>query len=809
MKLQNRFVGITLIIILFATLGVLRLNDLCLYNESVYNVLWGTAFIQGKGFLDETQPLPAPTAVEAPLYPLILAPMLGIFPYSLTVTKILSLLFGCCALLLMYFLLQQRVQEWVAISITALFAVSPMTLLFATEALPEFLFVCVVLFVFYRATNFFENITSQKTRLLLLILVSLSPLLHIGGYALVCSAFLILFYENRKYDAVTVLLTTIVFVGVLYVRNLSLPQASVPIGLSFFEHRFTSGDTPLVVELWKRALHNGSAYLLHGAGLLLVAPPMHLLLDPSMLTQTLASFFHKNSHYLLLIFAPILIIGLIEDWKSTIGKLRILFAITYSSIVLFAPSYDIRYIFPLFPFLLFFMAVGFYQLHNTLQKKQIVLSLVIVLLLLVLVPNALATAELVRSNILYTSNPDTLQIRKTSYESFTYYSTPWKRVGEWFTTNVPEGAIVVTPSKELALFASHVKILLLQRTVPVPQFESAIRKHQADYIVTPFVIEGVPEYCIQMTEGVRCSYELVAMKSHVGIYKIHYKNLSTTTYPALPQKGVTDTLYRSLRAAIHHEQYDSALTILQRLKKHYPHAADLQFQKLLIDVFSLRDSAANTDLHVLSTLPHASPYLILATSFLETLKSFKNSKEMKNPVAASDELFRISQFYWNTGYPIQAERMLQEALRVDSANFIGLLWALHYSIENGAPKLAYLKTLTALEPTNILVQAFHRIIRVRDSLARAQSPIERSRIDSTLADIYQTIGLPDEALDYAERSVAQDPLNSVRWYFLGLLYEKQGAPIAAYKLYKKVLEIDSTYTQAQLSLYRIKKGIVP
>ncbi|MCX7984889.1 MAG: hypothetical protein N3A63_08320 [Bacteroidetes bacterium] len=807
MTSSKRFAGIILLSTTFFVLGFIRLNDLTLYQDSVLNVLWGTALAQGKGFIDETQPIPSPTIVETPLYPIILTPSFMIFPHSLITAKILTLFFGCCAIVSLYLLLTNFVSESLAFASTTLFALSPLTLLFATEAIPELLFISVFLLVFYVSIPYFRGSLIGRKKLLFFVLVSLLPLLHWYGYALSIALTIVLFSENKKYDSGTVLLLTIFLVGLLILRNTSMgTSAALPI-FSYLIHQYTPPDAPFIVELWQRILHNGVKYLFQCAGVVFFTVPTNVLLAPLSFTQLLLSIIDTISVYSPFIFVPLIFIGLTEEWKSSSGKVRVLFFIISLGIVVTTPRYDFRIIFPLVPLILLFSIRGFSHLINAGKVSLFYRYFGFTVFVTILLPNVFTTIEMLRSNITYLRSADRVRVARTSYESFAYYSKPWERIGKWFSANVPQGTVVVAPSKEVSLYAPHIKLLVLTKTVPVPIFESSIRMHQAEFLVVPFVVGTMPEYAIQTTEGVRCSYELIATHGQVGIYKIHYRNLSLLPFPESNPQSTADSLYRSLRKSIHSEQYTTALYTLHELKNHYPFPEDLHFHKLLINVFSQNDSLAQRDFRILTRFPHASPYIPLARSFLETLTSYKNAREAKNPVAASDELFRISQFYLNTGYTTQAERLLNEALSVDSANFIGLLWALHLSIQNGSPNTLYLQRLTSLESTNILVQAFHRILRVRDSLAHARTFHEYSRIDSVLANIYQTIGLPNEAIDYGEKSIAYDPTNSNRWFYLGQLYEEQGAPLAAYKLYKKTLEIDSSHTQARLSIYRIKKGL--
>ena len=67
---------IILLSLVFLALGVLRLNDLSLYTDSTRYVIWGTSFAHARGFVDKTQPDPERYVVNAPLYSVLIAPVL-------------------------------------------------------------------------------------------------------------------------------------------------------------------------------------------------------------------------------------------------------------------------------------------------------------------------------------------------------------------------------------------------------------------------------------------------------------------------------------------------------------------------------------------------------------------------------------------------------------------------------------------------------------------------------------------------------------------------------------------------------------
>lgn len=810
--MKRQHYAIALVLVSFFVLGLLRLNDLSVYSDSTRYVIWGTSFSQGKGFVDDTQPLPEYYVVNAPLYSVVLSPALLLFPFSLTAAKIVTLLFGCVALWLFYQWAKKQSTERFALLLTIILAWLPFTVVLATEALSETLFLTTLFLLLLFAEKYFAGTLSLKEKIFALILLALLPLIREIGFVFLFAAALVLFSENRKYDSLTVLLASFVLWGLWYLRNTTVgipSESQAPNTLFFFQRFVTPEGTPLILELWQRFLINGGQYLHQLTGFAFYAFPTNLVLEPSGLFLALTSLRESLAWILLLLFVSLLLLGLWKDWKTATGKIRVLFLLFYAGVLLLYPMLDTRFVFPVIPFLLWNIAGGVRVLADIVRQPKVAGAGVGVIAVLLIVPNIVAIAEIEKSNFRYKQGPELANVQSSSYESIAYYTTPWQRIGEWFKKNVPQGTVVATPAKEMSLFAPHLKFLEINRGVPTPMYEAFLRKHQAEYLIAPFVVDNITDYYIQMHEGKRLQYELLAQFSRVGIFRIHY--IYREPKPFLPPQtpeGKLDSLYTTFRAFLHSENYSEAQQTLEQFSQLYPRSAESQFQKLLLHTLMANDSAATQDLKVLYSLPLSTPYIPTAFAFVSIAETYKKAlQKYSENLLQSEELFHISRFYWNMGYPTQAARIMNEALHADSTNFIGLLWALHYSIEANKPQRSFLKQLDSLEYSNVLVQGFHRILRLRDSLAHAQTSGEKAKLYRTLADIYDAIGLPDEALDNAEKSISFEPLNPDRWLALASLYEKQKALFGAYVLYKKVLTLEPRHPEAQLALYKLRQSL--
>ncbi len=803
--------GILILLFTFLIVTSARINDLSIYSDSTRYVIWGTSVAHGKGFVDDTQPLPEYYVVNAPLLSVVLAPVMSLFPFSLYAAKVLVILISCCMIFLFYRFLLLHFDKRLSLLLTTLFSFLPLTLTISTEVLSESLFLAIVFIIFSILHRYFSGSITIKEKITVLVLLTLLPLVREIGLALTLAVILILFYESKYKELLLLFLSTSVTLGLWYFRNTSLniPSDSQSPNIQFiFQHFVTPQGTPILIELWQRILINSKEYFQQLAGLILFSFPTNVILSPTPLHKFFTHVITNHGSVLFIITTPLLIAGIIEEWKTNDGKMRILFLLFYIFIVLLYPLLDPRFIYPLIPLLLFLYTKALQRIYTFLKVTPPIRIAITSLLVLIPALSFTITYDIVKSNVYYLLHKEKLQPSESSYESILYYTTPWEQIGEWLKNNVPAGSTLITPLKEVSIFAPHIKHQEVNRGVPTPMFEESIRSSQATYILNPFVTDNITDYEIQTTESNRFSYELLTRISRVGIYKIHY-NYRTLNPPAASSTPYTnlDSLYKAIRSAIHNENYDNAITGIKQIVKQYPRTADIMYQYAIVLSLMGKDTAARTQLQNLYKLPMSAQYIPLTSAFISIMDLNLQSQKENSPNQLTDVLFETSRFYWSMGYPTQAKRIIQKAIEADTTNFIALLWALHYSIEDNKPRLQYLKTLQSLDSSNILVQSFQRILRLRDSIAISKTNQQRSQYYATLASIYNEIGLPAEAIDYAERSIAYDSTNVHRWYLLGSIHEQQNSPIAALKSYKTSTSIDSTAIEPKLAYYRLRKAL--
>lgn len=295
-----------------------------------------------------------------------------------------------------------------------------------------------------------------------------------------------------------------------------------------------------------------------------------------------------------------------------------------------------------------------------------------------------------------------------------------------------------------------------------------------------------------MNESNRFQFECVQTIGRLALFKIIPRtHLTADNSPA--QKATVglnsgSELYALTRIALKNEQYANADTLLRTLRVRYKHAAvftgDLQYQQLILHTFILDSIRAMHDLQQLYSLSTASSFIDPANLHIQTMNLLLEARRTPSAEQRALLLFSAGRFCWSFGYPHQALRLLQESVQQSPTYFEGTLWAWHVALQLGQQQQAakYLHQLDAIDSKNVLVQSFHRISLLQDSLQHGHASLKRSSFYASLANEYASIDLPDEAFDAANNALAEDSTNANAANLLLALFEKRHCTLAAEKI---------------------------
>ena len=779
----------------FVTLGILRLNDTSLYTDSTRYVIWGTSFSHGRGFVDDTQPDAERYVVNAPLYSVVLAPVLLVFPDSLLAAKVWTLLIGVCSLVLFYVWLNRRLGAVAAIIGTLMLAFNPLMLVMATEAMSEMCFLALIALVMLLLDSFHEeSFISSRDSIALVIILSVLPLLREVSVALVGAVVIVLLFKKRYASAIWVAVGTAVLIGGWMLRNLiivGVPTTSQSANVNFIlGHFVTPSDASLLSELFQRMLVNVQGLYIYAASLLLYPFPQTLIVDPHQLFRAIFKLLGPAKIVAPLIVVPLAVWGIVEDRRQNeAGYIRLLFCVLYALILAIYPVQDIRFLLPLLPFLIYYVLVAVRSILKAgiLKNRTVSIGLVAFASAIVILPNIDCDFELERTNWKYVHSPDSLyqEIQRTGANK-EIYTRPWSLFGDWIKQNLPDSTVMAGTYKELSIFVGDRKILEINYGVPVPMFERMLRDNGVEYLLSAGENESNRPYEFAMKESKRYWFEPVHTLNGLTLYKVHSafmdpKQTSVTT--ATPDTTTVQGQLAWGRRLILRGDYSCAAAEIAQAYHRGSNPALTMYQLTVALAMAGERLDATKAMEKLYRLPQSTSYIPAARLHLRAMEASLDAKNITGLYQRSQVLFNVAAFYWNFGYREQGYTLLRSILEEDTTYFVGLLWGWDYARNLGDEKQAdtYFRILESIDRTNAVVTGYRAINAIDDTLKRAKNPSDQSRLELEKGKVYWGIGLFDEAYDCVEKSIGENRDNGAAFQYLSELFEKTNKPWALRK----------------------------
>ncbi|MBF8248348.1 MAG: PMT 2 domain-containing protein, partial [Bacteroidetes bacterium] len=307
---------------LFLILGILRLNDLSLYTDSTRYLIWGTSVAQLRGFLDDTQPEPDRYVVNAPLYPVLLAPALIPFPRSIIAAKVWTLLWGSCALFLFHGWLSATVGGRAALLGTIFLALNPLMIVISSEVLSEAPFLALMSLLMILLDRLMEQ-PQTPPALTFAFLASASAviLLREVSITLLAAMFFTLVLRRKGKIAFLLLACCASVYGLWLVRNLILvgetPSAQSSNIHFFFQHAVTPPDASFLKELTTRIQTNARGFSVQLGGMLLYPLPPNLILWPGDLFKFIVNNMSWGKYCVMVVVSLTSVAGLVVDLRQS------------------------------------------------------------------------------------------------------------------------------------------------------------------------------------------------------------------------------------------------------------------------------------------------------------------------------------------------------------------------------------------------------------------------------------------------------------------------------------------------------------
>jgi tetratricopeptide (TPR) repeat protein len=820
----NKHAGIILVCLAFLSVGLLRVNDLSLYTpDSIRYLIWGNSLAHGKGFVDDTQPDPDRYIVHAPFVSVLLAPIEIVYPLSVQAAKVLMVLFGLLALILFYIFLSRLINNRAALIGVAVFACNPLTIIYSSEILSEIPFIACIFLIFLLCEKYCQEERFGTMHFIsLLIAQSIAILLRDVGVAIVVGVVILFLQKKSNRRAIISLIVPLLFYGLWYLRNeiiVGTPDRSQIGNFSLFlQHFVTPVNASLVNEFALRLWLNLKEYGLQIAGMLFYplfsTQQHHLMLDISVLYQFTQSVFEIAKYFIAVIGIVTLFSGIKNDLKiSSTAKLRLLFVAVYFLVIMVYPIHDIRFLFPLLPLMIYYFIVGIRSLFEDWNKSTVLSNrgVLIVIVSVVLFPNALGIFEIVKANVAYVSSPTALYEKIHSRQDYpAYYTHPWSKLREWINDNVVSGAVIASPSKELAAVVGERKVVELNPGLPLPQFEQALRDNDVGYILAPVRWSDLKLYELQMRESSRFWFELKMSIANLYLYKVHSRLLNGdfSFMQSCDDSLTASGLLRIGRKLSLNEEYVRAERIFSRALMLAPQQPELIYQHAVSYEMLGESTRAIQEYRKLFIVPQAGSYILLSRVHLQAIGALAQAQNPKIYEQGAVQTVVAARLYWSLGYCKRANRLMVDLFKNDSTYFVGLLWGVHFGLQLGDTAQAkdYLARLECLDVTNPVVQVFRHIIAIGDSLRSTTDSHQRIFFHLSIARLYRQIELAEEAIDETQYALRENPTDVDALLFLAKMFEDKSRLGTAEHIYRQVIssEPNNAFVLAKIDSIQVR-----
>ncbi len=679
------------IVLLVAVCGLLRLNDLSLYTDSTRYLLWAQSLGEFSGWVDNTQPVPEAYVVNAPLYPLLVAPGSWFTSSPMAGVKILTLIYGVLALVLFLLWVRRAADERTAIVLMALFGLMPMTVVLFTEVLSEGVYLLLVFWVLFLLQG--RTRPEGPARTTLLCLLAILPLVREIGLALVAAVVIITFINGDRRFAVTLAGLTIGVFVLWSLRNLFLvgtPETSQAANVQFMLQRaLTTQDESIFTEFARRVAANARSYRYELGGMILFPIPFPLIAAPSSSFLGVFHVLQAVKPFIFLLFVPMLLFGMWRDWSSdAAGRIRVLFVLLSLSIILLYPVQDVRFLYPLLPFFLFFGMKALQRLRDVSHAWHFRTAVVIAAALAV--PNLMTTSEVVSTNQRYRAWSSE-EAPMSEPPPGPYFSTPWERIGSWIQQHTADDAVIASSAKELAPFVGMRKVLEINKAVPRPQFEEMLRDFDVTALVCPVIQNGLYAYGFPLRES-----QKVAVREGISVGSVVI--LSIPSLMRDPQSAdvqrpfdsvlVAQPDLRNARTLILDGQYAAADSVLRHVLATDPGNAEAAFQRVVAFSLSGERDAAILAQEALFGSPRSTSYIPISRRLLELAGHLEQARLLEDPSLSAGAWYQAARIGWDLGYTGAARQFLAMSLRAQPNAFEPSIWAAFYALTEGDLRIA-------------------------------------------------------------------------------------------------------------------------
>ena len=531
---------------LFFAGGIYALNEISLYTpDSTRYLVWAQSLASGDGYRDVTTPDPTRYVVHAPLYALGLAPVAWFAPGSILAAKTATLVTGVLLLLLAFGWFSHSVGRRIALLGCLVLALNPLLFLYSTEVLSDVPFaVSLVL-----SWVLIEKICAAPgfrpgAAIAAACSVAAALLLREIGVSVLLSALAYLLLRRRYREAVILFAIPAVLYAGWYIRNelLVAPLEDPPLtNAKIFTYHFMTGREASLVQEFSARIANNVGIYARFVGDLLFAPVQYSMQydvipssDPLMASMMWALGFLR---YPLALFGiASALAGVRADLRrSSSALLRISFLVFYGAVMLTYPINDIRFLLPMLLLLVYYCLVWWHSIGEEggarlfPRAKPIIVAIV----LACLVPNLSWDVVFARTSARSMQGAGAgMAEEQTDPAAPAHFTKAFRNAGSWIAAHADSDAVIMTQWKDLALWAGGRKVLNVDQTLSLDEFESQLRDYRVAILVSQVKKSGLTEFLIPMHQSRRYAFPLLQRLGNTEIYGVSARPVGARDLPA-------------------------------------------------------------------------------------------------------------------------------------------------------------------------------------------------------------------------------------------------------------------------------------
>ena len=800
--------GILITSAIFLVAGLLSVNQVLVYTpDSARYLAWAKSLSQFDGFRDLTSPGPLKYVVHAPLYPVLLAPVAALFPYSVPAAKILTMLFGVAALVAFYTWIRRDFGTGWGVVGSILLALNPAFLLYSTQVLSDIPFVAAVVSLFALVENAGTVPDSGRWSSPALLLVGVCCIfLREVGIAVVAAAVVTLFVLRRPRLALQLILVSALFYLCWYIRNevivASVEHPSMRNSQIFLKHMFTPDDAGILAELAARALSNGAAYGLAVLRLPLMADivlrnisvyspvqfPISVVLD-------LMPAFYRI--FLIVTFLTITA-GVVAEYRRRRRFLFLTIVLAFYSIpILLYPINDTRFLLPVLVVLVYFLVAGARWIRNSALSYRVSPVFIngsgALALFILLIPNVGWEVIYVSNNCRNGRSPLEFYESIRSLPAYPeLYARPFQLAGALIDRKADLAGVIVCRWKELALWTNGRRVLDTDPQATLDEFNGLLRDYRVQYVVTVYSRGGLRDYESQFARSGEFRFVTVDRIANIEIVRVFPNGEEKGA-----QSGGTDSAEFAGRSTfdkalqlIQEDRSQQAESLLTRLPEQFQRQVPVQMNIAIAKEFEGELDSADNILARFRGLQQAGSAVQQAWYHEQLIAALRNAGTLPRGPERADLYHRAALDLWNLGYRRQSMRFLDSAIAADHQYFPPFAFRAVCAMQIGdtLSSRRSLETARRLDPTNVFVTTLGSILDLKARLARAR---ELRTVDSLRYEIAfrtRAIGIREESIEELLAILGQVPDDEKALRLLVDVYvEKERYEPARFYLSKLVL----------------------